>query len=109
MERKKSDGRQDTDLIFPSSSGGVDTHLLRVTQRIAELAGVTGRVDNHKFRATAITKWLRDGNTIFDVMKWVGHISTATLERYAERLRLEDAANRRKATWSFDRYATVGD
>jgi len=109
MERKKSDSRQDTDLIFPSSSGGVDTHLIRVTQRIAKLAGVTGRVDNHKFRATAITKWLRDGNTIFDVMKWVGHESTATLQRYAEKLKLEDAANRRKATRSFDRYATVGD
>jgi len=109
MERRKSDGRQETDLIFPSSSGGVDTHLIRVTQRIAKLAGVTGRVDNHKFRATAITKWLRDGNTIFDVMKWVGHTSTATLERYAEKLKLEDAANRRKATRSFDRYATVGD
>ncbi len=109
MERKKNDGRQDTDLIFPSSSGGVDTHLIRVTQRIAKLAGVTGRVDNHKFRATAITKWLRDGNTIFDVMKWVGHESTATLQRYAEKLKLEDVANRRKATRSFDRYATVGD
>jgi hypothetical protein len=27
--------------------------------------------------------WLRDGNTIFDVMAWVGHESTATLKRYA--------------------------
>src|SRR5260370_32299262 len=56
MERKKSDGRQDTDLIFPISSGGVDTHLIRVTQRIAKLACLTGRGDNHKVRATAITK-----------------------------------------------------
>ena len=109
MERKKADGRQDTDLIFPSTQGGVDTHLIRITQRITELAGVTGRVDNHKFRATAITTWLRDGNTIFDVMEWVGHESTATLERYAAKLKLEDPANRRKATRAFDKYATVGD
>lgn len=109
VERKKTDGRQDTDLIFPSTQGGVDTHLIRITQRIAELAGVSGRVDNHKFRATAITTWLRDGNTIFDVMEWVGHESTATLERYAAKLKLEDPANRRKATRAFDKYATVGD
>jgi integrase len=109
VERKKTDGRQDTDLIFPSTQGGIDTHLIRITQRIAELAGVSGRVDNHKFRATAITTWLRDGNTIFDVMEWVGHESTATLERYAAKLKLEDPANRRKATRAFDRYATVGD
>jgi integrase len=108
-ERKKADGRQDTDLIFPSTHGEVDTHLIRITQRIAQLAGVSGRVDNHKFRATAITTWLRDGNTIFDVMAWVGHTSTATLERYAAKLKLEDPANRRKATRAFDRYATVGD
>jgi len=109
IERRKAGGKQDTDLIFPSTQGGVDTHLIRITQRIAELAGVTGRVDNHKFRATAITTWLRDGNTIFDVMAWVGHTSTITLERYAAKLKLEDPANRRKATRAFDRYATVGD
>jgi integrase len=109
VERKKTDGRQDTDLIFPSTQGGVDTHLIRITQRIAELAGVSGRVDNHKFRATAITTWLRDGNTIFDVMEWVGHESTATLERYAAKLKLENPENRRKATRAFDKYAMVGD
>jgi integrase len=109
VDRKKTDGRQDTDLIFPSTQGGVDTHLIRITQRIAELAGVSRRVDNHKFRATAITTWLRDANTIFDVMEWVGHESTATLERYAAKLKLEDPANRRKATRAFDKYETVGD
>jgi integrase len=109
MERKKVDGRQDTDLIFPSARGGVDTHLIRITQRIATLAGVTGRVDNHKFRATAITAWLRDGNTIFDVKAWVGHSSTKTLERYAAKLKLENPENRRKATRVNDKYATMGD
>jgi hypothetical protein len=30
--------------------------------------------------------WLRDGDTIFDVMSWVGHESTAALKRYAASL-----------------------
>ncbi len=109
MAQKKADARQDNDLIFPSPRGGVDTHLIRITQRIAALAGVKGRVDNHKFRATAITMWLRDGNTIFDVMAWVGHESTATLKRYAAKLELEKPENRRKATRAFDHLATMGD
>jgi integrase len=109
MDRKKAEGKQDSDLIFPSKQGGVDTHLIRITQRIAKLAEVTGRVDNHKFRATAITTWLRDGNTIFDVMDWVGHESSATLQRYAAKLKLENPENRKKATRAFDRFAMVGD
>ncbi len=109
LERKKTEGRQDGDLIFPSAGGAVDTHLIRITQRIAKLAGVKGRVDNHKFRATAITFWLRAGNTIFDVMAWAGHGSSATVQRYAAKLQLENRENRRKATRAFDEYAGVGD
>jgi integrase len=108
MSQKRANARQDNDLIFPSASGGVDTHLIRITQRIAELAGLKGRVDNHKFRATAITMWLRDGNTIFDVMAWVVHGSTATLKRYAAKLELEKPEHR-KATRAFDHLATMGD
>jgi len=109
MERKKAEGTQDGDLIFPSAGGVVDTHLIRITQRIAALAGVKGRVDNHKFRATAITFWLRAGNTIFDVMAWAGHGSSDTVQRYAAKLQLENRENRRKATRAFDEYAGVGD
>jgi integrase len=109
MAQKKADARQDSDLIFPSARGGGDTHLIRITPRIAKQAGVKGRVDNHKFRATAITMWLRDGNTIFDVMSWVGHESTATLKRYAAKLELEKPESRRKATRAFDHLATMGD
>ncbi|MGB2678776.1 MAG: tyrosine-type recombinase/integrase [Candidatus Acidiferrum sp.] len=109
MAQKKDEGKQDGDLIFPSARGGVDTHLIRITQRIAKLAGVKGRVDNHKFRATAITFWLRAGNTIFDVMAWAGHESSATVQRYAAKLQLENRENRRKATRAFDQYAGGGD
>jgi integrase len=74
MERKESDNRQGSDLVFPSVQGGPDGHLIRVTQRIAKLAGVTGRVDNHKFRSTARL-------TVPDVMSFVGHVSPKTILR----------------------------
>ena len=109
MNQMRVEEKSASDLIFPSKEGVVDEHLIRITQRIAELAGVSGRVDNHKFRATAITKWLRGGNTLFDVMAWVGHESVETVKRYAKKLQLEDKAQRRKATAVFDQFSTAGD
>jgi hypothetical protein len=72
MAQRKVDARQDSDLIFLSARGVVDTNLIRITQRIAEVAGVKGSVDNHKFRATAITMWLPDGKHNFrcDDLGW---------------------------------------
>jgi len=56
--------------------GGVNAHLLRIVKRVGKRAGLTGiRVDDHRFRSTAITRWLREGNSVPDVMAWVGHKS----------------------------------
>ena len=86
MERREAEGKVGEDLIFPNTTEvDPDTHLIRITQRIAELAGIEGRVDNHKFRATTITTWLRNGNVVPDVMEWVGHKSPATILRYYAR------------------------
>jgi integrase len=90
MERKEAEGKTGEDLIFPNTTEiDPDTHLIRITQRIAELAGIEGRVDNHKFRATTITKWLRAGCAVPDVMGWVGHVSPATILRYYAKVKLE--------------------
>jgi integrase len=79
IERKEAEGKTGENLIFPNTTEiDPDTHLIRITQRIAELAGIEGRVDNHKFRATTITTWLRNGIAVPDVMGWVGHVSPAT-------------------------------
>ena len=49
MERKEAEGKTGEDLIFPNTTEtDPNTHLIRITQRIAELAGIEGRVDNHK-------------------------------------------------------------
>jgi integrase len=110
MERREAEGKTSEDLIFPNTTEvDPDTHLLRITQRIAELAGIEGRVDNHKFRATAITIWLRNGNAVPDVMNWVGHKSPTTILRYYAKVRLEQKEHRQKATQAFERYSAVGD
>ena len=110
MERREAEGKVGEDLIFPNTTEtDPDTHLIRITQRIAELAGIEGRVDNHKFRATTITTWLRNGNAVPDVMEWVGHKSPATILRYYAKVKLEEKGHRQKATQAFDRYSAVGD
>jgi integrase len=97
-------------LIFPNTTEtDPDSHLLRITQRIAELAGIEGRVDNHKFRATAITTWLRNGIAVPDVMDWVGHKSPDTILLYYAKVKLEEKEHRQKATQAFDRFSAVGD
>jgi integrase len=110
MERKEAEGKTGEDLIFPNTTEtDPNTHLIRITQRIAELAGIEGRVDNHKFRATTITTWLRNGVAVPDVMGWVGHVSPATILRYYAKVKLEEKGHRQKATQAFDRYSAVGD
>lgn len=109
MEKKKAESRSDEDLIFPNTQGQPDEHLLRITQRIADDAGVTGRVDNHKFRSTAITRWLRNGSTVPEVMAYVGHKNPATILRYAAKVNLQKRENRERATQPFNQFATVGD
>jgi integrase len=110
VERKEVEGKTGEDLIFPNTTEiDPDTHLIRITQRIAKLAGIEGRVDNHKFRATAITIWLRNGNAVPDVMNWVGHKSPTTILRYYAKVKLEEKGHRQKATQAFDRFSAVGD
>ncbi len=109
LERMKSEGKKAEDLIFPNTHGGPDGHLIRITERIADAAGITGRVDNHKFRSTSITMWLRAGNTVPDIMSWVGHRSPTTILRYAAKVNLQKKETRHKATQAFDRYEAVGD
>ena len=51
VERKEAEGKTGEDLVFPNTTEiDPDTHLIRITQRVAESAGIEGRVDNHKLR-----------------------------------------------------------
>jgi integrase len=109
-QRMKTRHAKRIDLVFPAPMGGVDAHLLRILKRVARRAGLTDiRVDDHKFRSTAITRWLREGVSPQDVMSWVGHKSLATILRYTAKVKLEKPETQQKAHSPFAMFATVGD
>lgn len=122
--KRMIDGKhQKSDLIFPSMNGKPDRWLLKVVKRVAIRAGllkvvkhengktalVGMRVDDHKFRATAITRWLRDGVAPQDVMAWVGHKKLDTILRYAAKVNVRKAETLKKAARTFAAFANVGD
>ena len=99
-ERMKARNAKRTDLIFPNSVGKPDMHLLRIVQRVAKHAGITGiRVDDHKFRSTAITRWLREGYTVPEVVQMAGHSDMARFWRPRSRLPQEPPPIGRPDGW----------
>jgi integrase len=107
--RMKDTNSQRDALIFPNLKGKADLHLLRIVKRVAKVAKIEGRVDDHKFRSTCITRWLRDGKTVPEVMRWVGHVDPNTLLRYAAKANIRDAQVHKSATAAFERFSGVGD
>lgn len=102
-------GREKTDLVFPASRGGVDGHLIRVTSRVLAEAGVEGRKDNHKFRATFITRMLRGSEDfkpfdVFDVMAMVGHKDPKIVMAYYKRLKASSPEMQEKINAASRRY-----
>jgi site-specific recombinase XerD len=85
------------DLVFPNSLGQPNYHLLRIVKRVAKRAGLTDiRVDDHKFRSTVITVWLRDGVAPQDVMAWVGWSNLSMVTRYAAKLNVRKVKHVRR-------------
>jgi integrase len=109
-DRMEKSGRTKTDLIFFNRDGGVNHKLLRIVKRVAKRAGLRDiRVDDHKFRSTAITRWLRANNSPQDVMAWCGHKSLTTILRYAAKINVQNPEARSKATDNFAKFAAMGD
>jgi len=108
-KRMEASNRGKTDLIFFNRDGKPNLHMLRIVKRVAKRAKVTGRVDDHKFRSTAITLWLRDGRSITDVKAWVGHKDLKTLERYAAKVKVRRPETVQQAGAPFAKFASVGD
>jgi len=124
IHQRMTDGNhQRADLIFPSRDGKPDRKLLNVVKRVAVRAGLLKvvkhdngkrilvgiRVDDHKFRSTAITRWLRDGVAPQDVMAWVGHKKLDTILRYAAKVNVRKLETRKRAERTFAQFANVGD
>jgi integrase/recombinase XerD len=76
-------------LVFPSTVGKPDGHLLRIIKDLGKRAGIKGRFDCHKFRSTFATQ--KSGQfKIQDVQKMLGHKSIETTMRYLEATSLDD-------------------
>jgi integrase len=107
-ERMVALKRTKIDLIFPNTKNEPNDHLIRVVKDAAERAGITGRVDDHKFRSTCATLWLRDGYTVEDVRLWLGHSDLKTVQRYLAAMKLHSQETQQKITKTFAAFATVG-
>jgi integrase len=91
-------------LVFPNGAGRPDGHILRVVKSVAERAGLAGRVDDHKFRATAATRWSK----VFspqEVQYLLGHKDIQTTMRYLAIGNMDSAENRRKVELTFAAFA----
>ena len=76
-------------LVFPSTVGKPDEHLLRIVDELGERAGINGRYDAHKFRATFATR--NSGRfRPQDVQRMLGHRNIETTMRYLAVSDLDD-------------------
>ena len=109
-ERMEKGGRSRTDLIFFNRDGGPNLHMLRIVQRVAKRAGLTDiRIDDHKFRSTAATRWAAANNSVQNLMAWCGWKNPKVAMRYLAKADMQKPAERAKATDTFSKFAAMGD
>ena len=74
---------RDSEWVFPTTTGGRSTHLLRRLKGIADTAGVE-HATLHKFRHTYATRLLESGCDIVTVQKLMGHSDIETTRQYLD-------------------------
>jgi integrase len=85
----------DSPLVFPSATGGVDGHLLRLCKQIAKLAKLDPATFwLHKFRANFATHCLRKGMDLETLREQMGHRDTESSRRYLVGLRGKEKARK---------------
>lgn len=108
-ERMKVNGKKPTDVVFPNGDGEPQKHMLRIVKKVAKRAGLDTAAYCHKFRSTQITRWLREGCSPTDVVRWVGHENLDTSMIYAAKVDLRNKQKRAKADAASAKFAEVGD
>lgn len=110
-ERKENFKRHPGDPVFVRPSGRPynNQSLLDLVQRVARPVEVAGKIKVHKFRSTYITRCLRAGMSVPDVMRLVGHVNPETMMRYAAKANLRRPEVHERATSAFASFAGVGD
>jgi integrase len=79
--RMKRYRAQPADLIFPNSVGKPNEHLIRIVQRVAKRAKITGRIGLHKFRKTFGTIVAKEMG-LEQARIWLGHDDVQTTQSY---------------------------
>jgi integrase len=79
--RMKRYRAQPADLIFPNSVGKPNEHLIRIVQRVAKRAKITGRIGLHKFRKTFGTIVAKELG-LEQARIWLGHDDVQTTQSY---------------------------
>lgn len=70
-ELRKSDNKTATDLIFPNEGGDPNGRLSRNVKSVAARVGLgRDKVYCHKSRVAEITRWLQEGCSPTDVVRW---------------------------------------
>jgi len=105
-ERMARSAAKPTDFVFPNSKGTRHQNYVQLLKKVARHAGITGRVDIHKFRSTCATTWLRDGIDILEVARRLGHGNLGTIRQYVEMMDKEDPKMMERTDKSFERWNT---
>ena len=89
------------DLVFSTSSGLPDTHMIRALKTDAKRAGLDARrYWLHKFRATFATSHLAAGCDLRTVQAWLGHTNLESTIRYLKPARNEAMRDKVNATFA---------
>ena len=80
---EKHPRRENSQFVFPSSTGNREQHMLDRCKAVAKRAGLhPEQFDLKTFRSTYATRMLRAGFDVRTVQHWMGHKSLETTMRY---------------------------
>jgi integrase len=103
-ERMIRGNRKKNDLIIFNRKGEPQKGMLQRLKVIGKRAGHSGRIDVHKFRATAITRWLEAGVDTYEIMGYVGHENPYTILYYKAKLNIRKKVVHDRATAAFSQF-----
>ncbi len=92
-------------LIFPTSEGKKDGHMLRKLQYLAKRAGLVGEFGLHKFRKTYATLQHRAGVDARTIQIRLGHSDLATTLAYLEGEDARSVESKKQANETFGVFA----
>ncbi len=101
LEEHRPKGAKGDELVFHTSSGLPDTHMLRALKRNARKAGLDPKAFwLHRFRSTFATKHLQAGVDLRTVQAFLGHTNLESTLRYLRPARTEAVLDRVNNTFA---------